>query len=47
MFTDIQLQQQQKGNLKVHHNLPKILMSMAINKLLNMKRLELSVLLQK
>ena len=47
MFKDIQQQQQQKGNLKVHHNLPKILMSMAINKLLNMKRLELSVLLQK
>ena len=32
-----QQQQQQKGNLTVHNILPKQLMSVAINNLLNMK----------
>ena len=40
MFKNIQLQkQQQKVHLKVHHTLPKRSMRMAINNMLNMKKL--------
>ena len=46
IFKDVQLQQQQqKGNLTVHHTLTKILMKMEINHLLKLNILELSVLL--
>ena len=48
MFKGVQLiQQQQNVYLTVHHNPPKILMSMAKYHLVKMKILELSVLGQK
>ena len=40
-FKDVpQPQQQQEGYLIVHHTLPKIIISMALNNLSNLKRLE-------